>query len=267
MPAHFAGLLSNFVLNPILRPVLRILTGLGAIPLFRFIVRRIFRVQTTTAELERDLELWFRGAVLMLAATANMESYLFGWTPWYQQSGETVWQTLILRLLLAVGVIESMPDEDVFAILHRGPPKLRLTRKAGWSEAWRRRRDILRGLGILHLRRSTPVFAIMAVIFGGESALASAGADQVLEVHRLAELERLTQLHRTVGWWCYALAIAQYLVIALITQRDRIAGLLETFDREASAIRREMIVGAASSAVVTNGDDDEEDLHCGRRHD
>ena len=104
MPAHFAGLLSNFFLNPILRPVLRILTGLGAIPLFRFIVRRIFRVQTTDAELERDLEMWFRGAFLMLAATANMESFLFGWTPWYQQSGETVWQTLILRLLLAIGV-------------------------------------------------------------------------------------------------------------------------------------------------------------------
>jgi hypothetical protein len=239
VPAHFAGLLSNFVLNPILRPVLRLLTGLGAIPLFRFIVRRLFRVQTTTAELERDLELWFRGAVLMLAATANMESFLFGWTPWYQQSGETVWQTLILRLLLAVGVIESMPDEDVFSILHRGPPKLKLTRAAGWREAWRRRKEIVRGLGILHLRRSTPVFAIMAVIFGGETTLSA----------------EITELHKTVGWWCYGLAITQYLIIALITQRDRIAGLLESFDREASAIRLEMVVGAASSAVVTDDDD------------
>jgi len=238
VPAHFAGLLTNFVLNPILRPVLRILTGLGAIPLFRFIVRRVFRVQTTTAELERDLELWFRGAVLMLAATANLESFLFGWTPWYQQSGETVWQTLILRLLLAVGVIESMPDEDVFGILHRGPPKLRLTTRAGWREAWLRKREYLRGLGILHLRRSTPVFAIMAVIFGGETA----------------HSPELTELHKTVGWWCYGLAIAQYLIIALITQRDRIAGLLGTFDREASVVRREILQGDAASAVVSDGD-------------
>lgn len=236
MSLTFAGIINNVIVNPILRPVLRIVSGLVAIPVFRFLLRRIFRVQASDAELERDLENWFRGAVIMLAATANLEDFLFGWLPWHAQAEETVWQTLLLRLLLAIGVIESMPDEDIFSILHRGPPKLKLTSRAGWREAWRRKKDVLRGIGILHLRRSSPVFAIMAVIFGGPP----------------------DTLRHTVGWWCYGLAIGQYLIIALITQRDRIAGLLEAFDREASVVRQEILAcGAGDSAVVTNGDDDD----------
>jgi hypothetical protein len=216
-----------------LRPVLRLLTGLVAIPVFRFLLRRVFRVQATDAELERDLENWFRGAVIMLAATSNMEQFIFEWVP-----GKD-WVTLVLRLLLAVGVIESMPDEDVFCILHRGPPKLRLTRLSGWVEAWRRRREVLRGFGILHLRRSSPVFVIMAVVYGDAPGT----------------------VHWTVGWWCYALAITQYLIIALITQRDRIGGLLEAFEREAVVIRQDiMAAGGAASAVVSHGEADDPNL-------
>lgn len=249
----FAGLFSDFIFKPVLRPILRLISGLIAIPLFRFILKRVFKVHTTDAEMERDLEHWFRGAVLMLAATANLESFLFGWTPWYQQSGETVWQTLILRLLLAVGVIESMPDQDIFSILHRGPPKMKLTSKAGWAEAWRRRGEVLRGIGIMHLRRSTPVFAIMTVIFGGESSFASMG--HALTAAEAAADLRLTELHKTVGWWCYGLAIGQYLIIALITQRDRIQGLLDMFDREAGSLREEIVRGAGSATA-----DDDDDL-------
>jgi len=248
VPLPIAGLLTNFFLNPVLRPILRILTGLGAIPLFRFLLRRVFRVQTSHAEMERDLELWFRGAVLLLAATANMEAFIFGWLQWYERAGDTVWQTFLMRLMLAVGVIESMPDEDVFSILHRGPPKLKLTSRAGWRDAWSRRREILRGIGILHLRRSSPVLVIMAVIFGGQ-------------MDRPED-----QSHIVVGWCCYGLAIAQYLIIAMITDRDRIAGLLATFDRQASVIRSEILTGAASSAVVTDGDDDADpNIRPGRR--
>lgn len=219
-----------------LRPVLRLVSGLVAIPVFRFLLQRVFRVQATDAELERDLENWFRGAVILLAATANMEQFLFSWVP-----GKD-WITLVLRLLLAVGVIESMPDEDVFCILHRGPPKLRLLRRSGWVEAWRRRREVLRGIGILHLRRSSPVFVIMAVVFGEEEPGIRTGL-------------------WTVGWWCYGLAITQYLIIALITQRDRITGLLEAFDRETSAVREKIIAaGGGASAVVSDGDDDDPNL-------
>jgi len=224
------------VLRPVLRPLLRLLSGLIAIPIFRFLLRRVFRVQATDAELERDLENWFRGAIIMLAATANMEQFLFAWV-----SGKD-WLTLVLRLLLAVGVIESMPDEDVFSILHRGPPKLRLTRISGWVEAWRRRREVLRGLAILHLRRSSPVFVIMAVVFGEDEPGVRTGL-------------------WTAGWWFYGLAITQYLIIALITQRDRIAGLLEAFDRETSAVREEIIAaGGGASAVVSHGEEGDPNL-------
>ena len=52
--------------------------GLIAIPVFRFIMRRVFRLQDLDDELEKDIEEWFRGA-LLLAASANMEHLLFGW--------------------------------------------------------------------------------------------------------------------------------------------------------------------------------------------
>ncbi len=242
MPPPVAGIFTNFVFKPVLRPVIRVVTGLVAIPFFRFLLRRVFRVQANDAELERDLEMWFRGAILMLAATANLEDMLFGWTQWHLKAGGEAWQIMLLRLLLAVGVIESMPDEDVFCILHRGPPKLKLTTLEGWAQAWRQRRDVVRGLAILHLRRSSPVLVIMAVVFGGQPG---------------------DVLH-AVGWWCYGLAIAQYLIIALITQRDRITGLLEAFDRTAHTIRKDIIAkGSASSAVViSDGDPADQNFKC-----
>lgn len=227
VPPPVAGIFTNFVFKPVLRPVIRIVTGLVAIPVFRFLLRRVFRIQATDAELDRDLEMWFRGAILMLAATANLEDVLFGWLPWHAQEDDTVWQTLLLRLLLAVGVIESMPDEDIFSILHRGPPKLKLTTRKGWIDLWQRKRDVFRGLAILHLRRSSPVFVIMAVIFGGPGGT----------------------VRHTVGWWCYGFAIAQYLIIALITQRDRIAGLLESFEREANSIRGDLTARGSRAPV------------------
>jgi len=63
----------------ILRPISRVLVGLIAIPIFRFVMRKIFRLQELDDELEKDLEEWFRGALLLLAASANMEHLLFGW--------------------------------------------------------------------------------------------------------------------------------------------------------------------------------------------
>lgn len=212
----FAGIFQNLVFKPVLRPVFRILTGLIAIPIFRFVMRYCFGNRTLSPEMQRDIELWFRGAVVLLAATANLEDFLFGWLPWHKS--EDPWLTMFLRLLLAIGVIESMPDQEIFGILHRGPPAVKLTSRRGWRELWRRRREFLRGLGVLHLKRSSPVFVIMTVIFGG-----AAGSRECL-----------------VGWVCYAIAIVQYLIIGVTTESDRIAGLLKEFDRSADAIRKEI---------------------------
>lgn len=205
VPPVFAGLFSQFLYKPVLGPVIRILSGLVAIPVFRFLLRRVCRVRTSDAELERDLEHWFRGAILLLLATANLEDYLFGWTQWHQNSEP--WLTMLLRLLLAIGVIETMPDEDLFALVHKGPPKLRMKRGI-LKEAWQKRAAILRAAGVLHLKRSSPVFVIMCVVFGGPGG----------------------SLEFQVGWWCYGLALAQYLIIALTTDRSRAADLLAAID-------------------------------------
>ena len=222
----FSGIFRNLVFKPVLRPIFRVLTGLLAIPAFRFVMRHCFRQKNLSKEMERDLEQWFRGAVILLAATANLEDFLFGWLPWHKS--EDPWLTMLLRLLLAIGVIENMPDQDVFAIVHRGPPKVKLSTRSGWKEIWRRRREFVRGIGVLHLKRSSPAFVIMTVIFGS-----AAGTREFV-----------------VGWAFYGLAVVQYLIIGLITERDRLSGLLEKFDRGANAIRTEILGEGKDSPPV-----------------
>ncbi len=77
----FGNLLRWAVLRPILKPLTRILVGLIAIPLFRLVIRRGMRMAKVEAELEKDLEEWFRAALILLVATAHMEHFLFGWVP------------------------------------------------------------------------------------------------------------------------------------------------------------------------------------------
>lgn len=223
---HLAGLFSQFLYKPVLGPIIRILSGLVAIPVFRFLLRRVFRLQTTDAELERDLEHWFRGAILLIAATANLEDYLFGWTPLKD------WFTTLLRLILAIGVIESMPDEDLFGLVHRGPPKLPFQRDIS-RVAWTKRWTILKGLAVLHLKRSSPVFVIMCVVFGGPKG----------------------SVDWAVGWWCYALAVIQYLIIALATDRSRASALLAAIDAEnAPAHALKMREAAGSGGAFAESD-------------
>ena len=95
-----------------------------AIPLFRLLLRRVVRLQELDQELEKDLEQWFRGSLLLLVATANMEQMLFGWLEDVSRLNlqeEHAWIAVGFRLLLAIGVIESMPDQSLFAIIHPGP--------------------------------------------------------------------------------------------------------------------------------------------------
>ncbi|MEX0702953.1 MAG: DNA topoisomerase I [Planctomycetales bacterium] len=204
------------VLRPVLRPLVRLMVGLIAIPLFRLFLRRVVRLQELDKELEKDLEQWFRGSLLLLIATANMEQFLFGWVPIDLQD-EYAWLAVGLRLLLAIGVIEAMPDQELFSVIHPGPPKLRFPRGflADLSEQWR---AVGKGILCKHLNRSSPVFAIMAAIFGGPN-------DE----------------HWTVGWVCYGLAISQYLLIGLVTSKDKALDALSEFDRQVAIRRRELI--------------------------
>jgi hypothetical protein len=201
---YLGGIISQYVVTPLIKPLIRFVGGLIAIPIFRLILRKLFRVKTTDTELERDLEHWFRGGIILLAATANMEHLLYNWVPWHKQD----WLTVMLRLFLAIGVIEHMPDQDLFALAHKAPPKLNLKTKAGWKDLWRLRMDFVRGFLVIHLRRSSPVLVIMAVIFGGA------------EDPTGNSLSYQEMVGRRVGWICYSLALVQYLIIAIATNRE-----------------------------------------------
>ena len=260
----------------VLRPISRVLVGLIAIPIFRFIMRKVFRLQDLDEELEKDLEEWFRGALLLLAATANMEHLLFGWMQKVDWLDRADWLTMGLRLMLAIGVIEAMPDQELFAVLHPGPPKMEKGRGV-IRQFWQKRWLFAKGIICRHLNRSSPVLAMMCAIIGAQlptvveyetyqlqSQLINAGVhcqqclstspvqtafaiDAALHLHLVPTLKESSdhfgrQWERwLVGWVCYLMAITQYLIIGLVTRRDRALDVLSEFDRAVAERREELV--------------------------
>lgn len=203
-------LMPTRLLQPLLKPIVRLFLGFVAIPIFRLFVRRVVKVQELDEELEKDLEQWFRGALLLLLATKNMESLVFGWV-----SQELLDERNLLfmagRLLLAIGVIEGMPDQSLFALIYPGPQPPKIERgRLLWS-LFNYIPQLLKGLVCQHLNRSSPVFAILAVIYRDE-----------------------------VGWVCYGMAIGQYLLIGLVTSKDKALNVLQKFD-EAVEVQRHQL--------------------------
>lgn len=210
------------VLRPILRPVVRLVVGVVAIPVFRLFLKTVVRLEELDRELEKDLEQWFRGSLLLLAATANMEQVLFGWVP-VDLADKYAWLAVGLRVMLAIGVIEAMPDQELFTVIHPGPPKLKWPKQGRLAYFRSQCVPCCKGLFWQHLARSSPVFAIMTAIFGGPAP----------DTWRLS--------HWLVGWVCYFLAITQYLVIGLVTSRDKALDVLSEFDKQVARRRRELI--------------------------
>jgi len=207
-------------MGTLLRPLVRLLVGLIAIPLFRVFLRRVVHLQRLDTELTKDLEQWIRGSLLLLLATANVEYLLFGarideWVKEADLHREYVWLSLGLRLLLAIGVIESMPDQALFSIIHPGPERLLFPKGRRLKAVREQWRPFLTGVFFRHLDRSSSVFAIMAVIFGAPN-------------------------HAIVGWACYALAIIQFLIIGLVSSRDKALDVLREFDRQVKLRRDDL---------------------------
>ncbi len=202
------------LLAPVLRPVARFVAGLIAIPLLRAVRARVYRNPAWDEELEKDLEQWFRSSLLLFLATKNVEQAIAAWITTRELDIDLRhWWIAGGRLLLAISVIETMPDQQLFSLIHPGPPRPRWFSGLGlWGnlrvQAW----PMLRGILCLHLSRSSPVFAILAVIFSGWE-----------------------------GWVFFTLAIAQYLIIGLATSRDRALDVLSQFDRQVARQRRELI--------------------------
>jgi hypothetical protein len=248
----------NALLSAVLRPLVRILVGLIAIPLFRLFARRFIRWEKFNAELTKDIEQWVRGSLLLLLATANVETALVdsvrGWVPTPAPSEQFnvddlldahsansqlssrptttehlgvsdasppprrsrwAWISLALRLLLAVGVIEAMPDQALFSIIHPGPGKLLLPPgqriRAAREQFW----PLVKGLLCRHIDRSSSVLAILSVIIGGRTYIEA-------------------------GWICYFLAIAQFLIIGLVSSRDRALDVLSRFDAAVQRRREQL---------------------------
>lgn len=201
-------LLPTRLLQPLLKPIVRLFLGFVAIPIFRLFVRRVVRVQDLDDELEKDLELWFRGALLLLIATENMESTMFGWI-----RPETRNSVLFMagRLLLAIGVIEGMPDQALFALIYPGPQPPKIEKGKVLSSLIRYIPQFLKGAICQHLNRSSPVLAILAVIWPGN-----------------------------IGWICYGMAIGQYLLIGLVASKDKALGVLQKFDEAVARQRNEI---------------------------
>ncbi|MEY3174458.1 MAG: hypothetical protein RLZZ436_2372 [Planctomycetota bacterium] len=291
------------IFRPIIRPLSRVLIGIIAIPLFRLMLRKVFRIQEISEELEKDLREWFRASLLLLAATANMEHLLFSWLVDVDWLDRADWLTMGLRLLMVIGVIQTMPDQELFAVLHPGPPKLAkgIPILQQLSEL---RWQIVKGVLCRHINKSSPVLAMMCAIVGGELSppprttelietqrrlcvgctMAAAGIQQqasavhptlylaatTLYFSGLAESDpfharlsngahpspgfyalaeynddkREYDHSRTrffVGWICYLAAISQYLIIGLVTSRDRAMKVLTLFDQAVAERRREII--------------------------
>ena len=226
MPAFGKLWLVDQLLSPIVRPCTRLLVGFLAVPTFRK-VRRQFTKADWDEELEKDIEQWTRGAILLFVATHNFEK----WLQWFLSDKVSEWlsvkmnvhwelaftdQNVFLaagRLMVAIGVVESMPDQQLFSVIHPG------LRGIPWNKALGIRANlqaavmpVLKGMACQHFSRSSPVLAILAVVFAG-----------------------------TTGWVCYVLAIVQYLIIGLVTSRDKAIDVLSAFDREIEIQRNKLI--------------------------
>jgi hypothetical protein len=211
------------LLAVILKPFVRILISLIAVPFGRLFLRRVVRLKVLDAELERDLTLWIRGSMILLIASSNMEAFFFKWVP-LELREESFW-ILATRLMLAIGVIEGMPDQALFAIIHPGPPKPEIDWKHPWASFKAFLPKLLKGLLCQHLNRSSPVLAILTVILPPG----------------------------TIGWVCYGLGITQYLIIGLVSSRDRAIDVLQQFDKAVADRRQELteeLTETASEATV-----------------
>lgn len=202
----------------LLRPMIRLLVGFIAVPIFRVFVRNVIREKKLSDELTKDLELWFRGSILLFLATRNFEllllTYVAGKTelPVEDLTSDFGWISMGMRLLLAIGVIQSMPDQDLFSIIHVGSFKLSLPAGQRFNALRRQFLPLVKTIICRHIDRSSAVFAILAV---------------VLPPGR-------------VVWICYFVAIAQFLIIGLVSSKDKALDVLAKFDEQIHRRRLEL---------------------------
>ena len=127
------------------------------------------------------------------------------------------------RILLAIGVIEGMPDQSLFALIHPGPQKPNIEKGRLVRSLLLYLPQLIKGLICQHLNRSSPVLAILSVLHDG-----------------------------TFGWVCYGMAISQYLLIGLVTSKDKALDVLSQFDAAVAVQRHEIEAGLHASQAAKN---------------
>lgn len=207
-------LVFEYIFRPLARPLTRLIVRMTAAPALRFCFRHVHALERLDDELEKDLAEWFRGSLLLLLVTGNIGALLWhNLVPFRDLLDQHEWLGIGLRIMLAIAVVQLMPDQELFTIIHPGPRLPPFTRhRSVWSQISGCWKPLCVGLLCQHLSRSSPVLAILSVIFDG-----------------------------TIGWVCYGLAIFQYLIIGLMTSRDRAIDVLTVFDEKMAARRRELM--------------------------
>ncbi len=207
-------MLRDWLLTYISRPLARVLIRMGALPALRFCFHHVPALERLNEELEKDLAEWIRASILLLLVTANMEVLLWHpLIPFPDLLDAHKWFGVGLRIMLAVAVVQMMPDQELFTVIHPGPRLPHFPPDASvWEKVRLSTKPLLIGFFWQHLSRSSPVFAILAVIFTG-----------------------------WIGWACYAMAALQYLFIGLVTSRDRAIDVLLIFDEQMAARRHELV--------------------------
>jgi hypothetical protein len=114
--------------------------------------------------------------------------------------------------LLVLGVIEGMPDQALFSVIHPGPRPPKIDRQNLLRSLIGYLPELLRGLVCQHLNRSSPVFAILCVVLPPGQ----------------------------IGWIFYGLAITQYLIIGLVSSRDKAVDVLRKYDQAVAEQRHQI---------------------------
>lgn len=213
--------LAQFLLKPVIKPFVRLILGLLVIPLFRLFLHRVLRKELDE-ELEKDISQWLKGSILLLVATSTMEATFFFWVP-----PEKDWLKLAMRLLLAVGVIENMPDQALFSIIHPGPPPFAFRLGHLFEDLRAQFWPQLRGIFNQYLSRSSAVFAILSVVLDPRPLMGP-------------EVEQTLFQPAIIVWVCYGIAITNYLIIGLVCSRDKALNVLSRFDKAVSDQRHQI---------------------------
>ena len=115
-------MLREWLLTYFARPLTRLIMRLAALPALRFCSTTSRRSNVWTTSWRRIWRNGFAASLLLLLVTANMEVLLWHpLIPFPDLMDEHKWFGVGLRIMLAIAVVQLMPDQELFTVIHPGP--------------------------------------------------------------------------------------------------------------------------------------------------